>query len=401
MNEMNQTTEQMAENRTNQLSKILWWFSTTIPESIEDCISDRNRAKIIGLGVIFTWIYATIAWMYFWSINVLNPILYVPLGLFIGFGILTIDRMLIASISKYKKSFIAIGFRVLLAFFLGAFIAQPLILWMFHQDIDTEISIVQDGKVLEKRQELEAVYKTEKTNLNSRRDEILAEKDSKYKAVENAENEFLKEIDGTGGSMRYGIAGVAARKEAALQRTQQEYNGFETENREELAGINNRITEINNKIIQDTENYRENNMTTGFLIRVEALQSLFDKDSTGALKKRYFLILFILILFELIPIISKLYLPTGSYDEKVRLRDEIEIELAVSNKDRELEIKHLHNNLVKTEDSELIKRLFADSTNKRIDRVQSDINKWRASENGSFDELCSKVKAEVLASLEK
>lgn len=401
MNEMNQVKKLKTENIGNQLSRILWWFSTAIPESIEDCISDRNRAKIIGLGVIFTWIYATIAWMYFWSINVLNPILYVPLGLFIGFGILTIDRMLIASINKYKKSFIAIGFRVLLAFFLGAFIAQPLILWMFHQDIDTEISIVQDGKVLEKRQELEAVYNTEKTNLNSRRDEILAEKELKYKAIENAENEFLKEIDGTGGSMRYGIAGVAARKEAALQRAQQEYNGFETENREELAGINSRISEINDKIIQETENYRENNMTTGFLIRVEALQSLFDKDSTGALKKRYLLILLILILFELIPIISKLYLPTGSYDEKVKLRDEIEIELAVSNKDRELEIKHLHNDLVKTEDSELIKRLFTDSTNKRIDRVQSDINKWRSSENGSFDELCSKVKAEVLASLEK
>jgi len=401
MNELNKAKTNSPQNISNQISRVLWWFSAAIPETIEDCVSDSNRAKIIGLGVIFTWIYATIAWIYFWSINVPNPLLYIPLGLFIGFGILTIDRMLIASISKYRKSFIAIGFRVLLAFFLGAFIAQPLILWMFQQDIDTEISIVQDAKVMEKKQELEGIYTSERESLNTRREAILAEKTQKYKAIENAEAEFLKEIDGTGGSKRYGIAGVAARKEAALQRAQQEYSRFETENGETLTGIESRLAEINTKINQETDNYRENNMTTGFLIRVEALQSLFDKDTTGALKKRYFLILFILILFELIPIISKLYLSTGSYDEKVKIRDEIEIEMAVSNKDRELELKHLHNDLVKTEDSELIKKLYTDSTEQRLDRIQTDLNKWRANENGSFDELSSKVKAEVLARLEK
>ncbi len=400
MNELNQKRTEKDQNLNNQISRILWWFSTAIPETIEDCVSDRNRAKIIGLGVIFTWIYATIAWMYFWSINVPNPILYIPLGLFIGFGILTIDRMLIASISKYKKSFIAIGFRVLLAFFLGAFIAQPLILWMFQQDINTEISIVQDAKVMEKKQELEGIYLSERESLNTRRDEILLEKTQKYQAVEKAEGEFLKEIDGTGGSMRYGIAGVAARKEAALKRAQEEYTRFETENGETLLGIESRLSEVDNNINADINNYRLNNMTSGFLIRVEALQSLFDKDNTGALKKRYFLILFILILFELIPIISKLYLSTGSYDEKVKIRDEIEIEMAVSNKERELELKHLNNDLVKTEDSELLKRLYTGSTDQRMDRVQSDIDKWRANENGSFDELCSKVKAEVLSSLD-
>ncbi len=400
MNELNQKRTEKDQNLNNQISRILWWFSTAIPETIEDCVSDRNRAKIIGLGVIFTWIYATIAWMYFWSINVPNPILYIPLGLFIGFGILTIDRMLIASISKYKKSFIAIGFRVLLAFFLGAFIAQPLILWMFQQDINTEISIVQDAKVMEKKQELEGIYLSERESLNTRRDEILLEKTQKYQAVEKAEGEFLKEIDGTGGSMRYGIAGVAARKEAALKRAQEENTRFETENGVTLLGIESRLSAIDNEINADINNYRQNNMTSGFLIRVEALQSLFDKDNTGALKKRYFLILFILILFELIPIISKLYLSTGSYDEKVKIRDEIEIEMAVSNKERELELKHLNNDLVKTEDSELLKRLYTGSTDQRMDRVQSDIDKWRANENGSFDELCSKVKAEVLSSLD-
>ncbi|MDX2445549.1 MAG: DUF4407 domain-containing protein [Bacteroidales bacterium] len=400
MNELNQKRTEKDQNLNNQISRILWWFSTAIPETIEDCVSDRNRAKIIGLGVIFTWIYATIAWMYFWSINVPNPILYIPLGLFIGFGILTIDRMLIASISKYKKSFIAIGFRVLLAFFLGAFIAQPLILWMFQQDINTEISIVQDAKVMEKKQELEGIYLSERESLDTRRDEILLEKTQKYQAVEKAEGEFLKEIDGTGGSMRYGIAGVAARKEAALKRAQEENTRFETENGVTLLGIESRLSAIDNEINADINNYRQNNMTSGFLIRVEALQSLFDKDTTGALKKRYFLILFILILFELIPIISKLYLSTGSYDEKVKIRDEIEIEMAVSNKERELELKHLNNDLVKTEDSELLKRLYTGSTDQRMDRVQSDIDKWRANENGSFDELCSKVKAEVLSSFD-
>jgi len=198
MNKQGNGMTQKGNYEPNQLSKILWWFSTVIPETINDCTTDRHRAKIIGTGVIFTWLYATIAWIYFWSINVTNPYIYVALGIFIGYGILTIDRMLIASINRRKKNFVAILFRVLLAILLGAFIAQPIILWMFEKDINSEVSVLQDKKTSEKRGELESIYSSEKIDLLGRQDKILNEKAIKYAAVESAEKAFLEEIDGTG-----------------------------------------------------------------------------------------------------------------------------------------------------------------------------------------------------------
>jgi len=321
----------------NLQTKILWWFSTTIPDIIHDCTSDRHRAKIIGSGVIFTWLYATIAWIYFWAINISNPLIYIPLGIFIGYGILTIDRMLIASISKHKNNFIAIAFRVLLAILLGAFIAQPIILWMFEKDINTEVSILHDKKIREKGNEVTKIYQLEKAELKTQDAEIIAEKNKKYNAIENAETEFLAEIDGTGGSGKYGIAGIAKQKEIALNRATKEYEKLEGNTNHTLQLIDLRLREIDSLIIMRTKEFENTELSDGFLIRIEALKSLFNKDETGALKERYYLILIILILFELIPIISKLYLPTGSYDEKVLIRDEVELKIAHFNKYKELE----------------------------------------------------------------
>lgn len=379
------------------LTKILWWFSTVIPESINDCTTDRHRAKIIGSGVIFTWLYASLAWVYFWSMNIDNPLLYVPLGIFIGYGILTIDRMLIASISKNKKNFVAILFRVLLALLLGAFIAQPIILWMFEKDINSEVSILQDKKTNEKKVELENVYSLEKTDLIAKKEAILKEKAIKYEALQSAEKSFLQEIDGTGGSKKYGIAGIAAQKEKAFKRAEQAYNTFDEENKLALSNIDTRLADIDANITKDTEDFKSTKVASGFLIRIEALQSLFDKDESNALLKRYTLILIILVLFELIPIISKLYLPTGSYDDKVKIRDEVELEIAYANREKEMELKHLYNSLAQEGDEAIIRELYATMESAKKQRIDDLAQEWRMNKQMTFDDLWKRVKIEVLS----
>lgn len=395
MNTSNELSRSKNRN-PDQGSKILWWFSTAIPESIQHSESDRYRAKIIGLGVMFTWIYASIAWIYLWSTTIGSPLVYISLGLFIGFGILTIDRMLIASISKYRKNFIAIALRVLLALFLGAFIAQPLILWMFNQDIDTEIAILQEDKVREKQSKLEDLYLADKAYIGLRLSEIADEKNRASEAIQVAEREFLAEIDGTGGSMRYGIAGVAARKEAALNRAKSEYNQNLGAWTSESDSLSTRLTDINSTINKQLAGFREKDLNSGFLIRVEALMSLFEKDSTGALKKRYYLILMILVIFELIPIISKLFLQTGSYDDRVKIRDEMEIEIAASGGKHEYELKQQYNRLARDADMELLEILFSEIKEQRISRINGNVKKWEKEQIATFDQLWEKVKSDIL-----
>ncbi|MEM9051511.1 MAG: DUF4407 domain-containing protein [Bacteroidota bacterium] len=400
MKEQNRRLSPKRDHESNQQSEVLWWFSTAIPEVIKDCTSDRNRAKIIGAGVLFTWLYATVAWIYFWSISITSPFIYISLGIFIGFGILTIDRMLISSMGKGRKNLVAIGFRVILAMFLGAFIAQPIILWMFEKDINSEVAIIHDQKTQEKRAELEALFSSETKLLNDQKTDISNETTALYQEVQQAESEYLKEIDGTGGSGNYGIAGIAREKKRALDRAQSRYDQFVAETAADVQRIDTRLNEITERINEETDLFKERDLDTGFLIRIEALQSLFDKDETGALAERYYLILIILVLFELIPIISKLYLPTGSYDEKVRLRDQIEIELAKSNTEKELSLKELYNQKAKEEDSELINNLFANISVTRKAKVEEIVKSWRASSDVSFDELWHEIKEELLSKQE-
>jgi len=383
-----------------KFTKLLWWFSTAIPELIQECKSDKNRAKIIGAGVAFTWLYATVAWIYFWSINISSIWIAIPLGILIGFGILSIDRMLIASISKKKKSWIAISFRVLLALLLGAFIAQPILLWMFDKDIKQEIAIVQDIKVQEKRIELQRVYNTEKIELQNRQQALLDQKSSKYTALELAEKEYIKEIDGTGGSGKYGIAGIAKEKEKAYHRAEEAYKAISQSQEKESTQINNRLLATDSIINAETESFRQNKLSEGFLIRVGALQSLFEKDEHFALQKRYYLILIILVFFELIPIISKLYLPTGSYDERVILQDELELKLAQASQESLLHY-HLSVTELSTAKDQQTAQLLMELTDLQKAEIIEDLGEqWKLNPQLSFEQFWSMAQLKLMRNKE-
>src|SRR5690349_22660223 len=87
-----------------QTDELLWWLATAEKELIHDCVVDRNRYRIVGLSVLATWLFATLAWTYFFSTAVDSLFMYVPLGIFMGFIILTIDRTLIKGINKSNKN---------------------------------------------------------------------------------------------------------------------------------------------------------------------------------------------------------------------------------------------------------------------------------------------------------
>ena len=81
-------------------TEFLWWLSTAEKEILIDAEIDRNRYKIIGMSVLATWLFATLAWAYFFSIVVSSFTISIFLGFFMGFIILTIDRTLIKGINS-------------------------------------------------------------------------------------------------------------------------------------------------------------------------------------------------------------------------------------------------------------------------------------------------------------
>src|SRR6185436_4617158 len=108
--------------------------------------------------------------------------------------------------------------------------------------------------------------------------------------------------------------------------------------------IENSLKEIDGKAKAEQQLYAQN-FNDGFLTQIEGLNNLIKENS--ALQTRYYLLVAILLLIELMPVIAKTLLPAGTYDEKVKLREEMEKEIAHSNINKEQELKELYNTLAK------------------------------------------------------
>ncbi len=136
----------------------------------------------------------------------------------------------------------------------------------------------------------------------------------------------------------------------------------------------------------------------GFLTRIEALNNLI-KNNT-ALQFRYYLLVIILMLIELMPVIAKTLLPSGSYDEKVRLREEMEKEIAYSNMRKEQELKEMYNAMAKTNDEETITAFFSITKEDKSEKMKAFSQRWRDEKQETFDGLWNKMKKEILSKQE-
>jgi hypothetical protein len=102
-------------------------------------------------------------------------------------------------------------------------------------------------------------------------------------------------------------------------------------------------------------------------------------------------------LVELMPVIAKILLPSGSYDEKVRLREEMEIEIANNNKRREQELKELYNQMAFDSDSEVITAFLAVTKEDRHEKIKAFRKKWKEEDHQTFDGLWERMKKELLS----
>lgn len=377
--------------------KFLWWLSTAESELLKDCVVDRNRYRIIGTTVLGTWAFATLAWTYFWTTITPNYIVSFLLGLFMGFIILTIDRALIKGINKFNKRKAApLILRSVLAITLGTFMAQPAVLYMFDKEIQLQASLDNEKRKRVKQLEMDSLYNPQKNALQAEKQVYTNQLDTKYAEVVAARQAFVQEIDGTGGSGKIGIHNIARAKRLEYEKLDEEYKKLTAELQPKVAGLDSSIASINAIVKKENDTYLSL-LNNGFLTRIEALNNLV--KSNTALQWRYFLIVIILMLIELMPVLAKTLLPSGTYDEKVRLREEMELEVASNNQLKEKDLKELYNQLAKENDENFLRHFFATTKDEREQQMKEKLEKWSAS-NESFDGFWEKVKKEILTKQE-
>jgi len=382
----------------SQFTEFLWWLSTAEREILIDSVIDRNRYRIIGMTVLATWVFASLSWIYFFSTIVDSMMLAIAIGKFMGFIILTIDRALIKGITKFnKKKFTPLLFRGLLALTIGTFMAQPAVLYMFDKEIKLQTSLDNEKKKQQKRQELDLLFKNQKAELTQQKELIKKELSDKYDAVTKARDNFLAESDGSGGTGKIGLKDIAIAKRNEYQKIDAEYQALLKTDQPKLDSTEAALKNLESNIKTATTDF-EKYLNNGFLTSVEALNNILKNNS--ALQFRYYLIIFILMLIELMPVIAKTMLPSGSYDEKVMLREEMEIDMAHINIRKEQQLKELYNQMAFDNDSEAIRSFFSLTKEDRNEKMKAFSKKWKEEDLQTFDGLWERMKKEILTKQE-
>jgi phosphate/sulfate permease len=386
------------ENYTpSGFTRFLWWLATAEEELLKECTVDRNRYSIIGMTVMGTWLFATLAWTYFFSTVVDSIFISALLGIFMGGIVLGIDRALIKGIDKYnKQKFWPFIFRGLLALTIGLFMAQPALLYLFNKEVQLQISLDNEQKKRDKREQQDTLYGAQKKELEIRKSTLQQQLNVKYSEVSVARDNFIAETDGTGGTKKVGVAAVAAAKKKEYEKLDQEYQQLNATLQPQLRSVDSSLTVIESSI-QHEQRLFDQLMNNGFLTRIEALSNLIKNND--ALKYRYYLLVIILLLIELMPVIAKTLLPAGVYDEKVRLRQRLENDIANSNHTKEHELKELYNQLAFEHDGELIRNFFESSQDERKQKVADELKQWKES-GDSFDKFWSRIKKDLLTKQE-
>lgn len=384
--------------RPSFFTRFLWWLATAEEELIRECTVDRNRYAIIGFTVLTTWLFATAAWTYFFSTAIDAPVAYIALGLFMGFVILCIDRALIKGIHRRNRNRIApYLFRGLLAMTIGFFMAQPAILYLFDKEIRVQVSIDQEALKRKKRAELDSLYGARKQALLAEQARIRTDLDASLQGVNEAMENYLREADGTGGTGKVGIERIALAKKAEYEKLDLAHRQRAERDQAALDSIRNTLAEIETGIRAEETLFR-NQLNAGFLTRIEALQHLLDGHE--ALRYRYYLLVALLVLIELMPVIVKGLLPSGAYEEKASLRETLEKEMAYENIQREKALKTMYNSLAQESDQEVLRAFFEESMKDRRGKMNDLSAKFRNDARETFDQMWERIKHGILSKQE-
>ena len=394
MIEKNYAPKPMPIYEPSGFTKFLWWLSTAEKELLIEAVVDRNRHKIIGMTVLATWTFATLAWTYFFSTVAAIIWFAMPLGFFMGFIILTIDRALIKGINKFStRKLWPLLFRGLLAVTIGVFMAQPALLYLFNKEIKLQTSLDNEKRKKAKSLELNSLFKSKKETLLADKENLNKEAATKYADIIKAKDNFLAETDGSGGSGKVGIKTVAMAKKTAYQKLDTAYQSLISTQLPAKNSIDIELKNIEETIKKEEADFAKY-FNDGFLTQSEALNNLIENNR--ALQFRYYLLVMILLLIELMPVIAKTILPSGTYDEQAMLQENMEKEIAQTSINKTKQLKEFYNDLAYQNDVEIMTAFFDLTKKDRINKIKENSQTWSEGNGGTFDDLATNMKRTLL-----
>jgi hypothetical protein len=392
--------------RTN----FLWWCAGVVPETLEMYPSERAKYEGIGGAVLTTGVLAFLSGSY----AVYTTLASGPYALLTsaGFGILwaiaifNLDRYIVASLRKptepgtrwrrrFTQTWLPAIPRLGLAALIGITLSRPIELRLFHNAIQSQAEINRDQAVAAKRASL-----TDSSRLN----QVNAELSAISAQIANAENrtktledDFRKEADGTGGSLRYGYSEVARVKEAAAQQSRRELADLRASVQGQVDRLQSEKNNTTAQINAEVDAFRAG-LGSDFLTRMRALADL--SANSPAVWWISTFVMLLIIAVEITPVLVKLLSPVGPYDVKLDAMNSTENHEAVLKRDTTMRVASHHYERTERAELQANDHLFDIQAALVPEALDSKAEQWKkARATGSaltMEQWLAQVRSDVL-----
>ena len=365
--------------KINFFSRFLLGCSGVSIEIIEKCPRfEITKYSSIGLTICFTAILAFISSFFAFSLIFENTYLIISASILWAAIIFNLDRYIISSMrisrSKVSESVKAIP-RLIIAILIAIIISKPLEIQIFKKEIEAYLTQqkLEQVKNVEKKYSADlALLSVEKKTTENRYNSLLSYREKYYE-------EFKCECDGTCGTGKKGRGIECFSKKEKYESFMEELE-IEKSRRDSILGY---LAQRELKLLRSIDNDKKTiaaAINTGLIDQIRALNNV-DKLSS-------LFIIFIFIMIETAPILTKLLSSKGPYDNLIleyerqfeinylKALDDFDHERLKNQKLKEMSTRYE----IKSKEAQ-IQNIVKDETLKRYERIRNQLEDKIAGNN--------------------
>lgn len=380
---INNNLNNQSATETSSIQHIIWWFAGANIALLEQCRSEWHKFTAIGIFVLIVALLATVSGTFFLTESLGVPIYFAVFGgIFWGFVIMSVDRVMLAFFHKGKGEWKRAVPRILLSFFISLVINDPLLLKFFEGEIDAKLHDVKSVKLQSVRSGSDKQNRKNQLigEIQPLKDRLQKLQQIKDDAEQEKEKERggVKSVNTTGRSGEGSIYKIKSQIfDAAKANLEREKPELETQINAKTIELQKIEDEINKEVGSTDE---VESRASGILNRQKALWAILRENPETAFI--YLPLFFLLLGMETLPITQKLWSRKGKYDF---LMDK-EIEFA--EEEANVLYARLRENVMRERNSdEAVANRVADSI----------INGTLIVENSDEQELAKRIHLEIIS----
>ena len=384
-------------------SNFLWWCAGAHQKLLKQFPSEHSKYSGLGAVLLATFVLATLSAGYAIYTVFGNWLWTIGFAIIWGLIIFNFDRFLVSTMRKYgvsrrKQIMMAIP-RIVLALLIGVVIARPLEMKIFEKEINVKMTENLHKKIQLNDSLLAMEYKNQLANAETERQRLLGRKLAIEDTLHNLQTAYLREADGTGGSMQRGIENITRLKQDAFNNSRNQFAPELLTLEQDMKSQESILATAKASMEDKRKQFEASAMANmGFLERNKALADLSNEEASVFWAS--WLISLLIILIEIGPVLSKLMMPLGPYDIALA-KEEL---LGMANEEGEIrkdKVERFERRKVYHEkQKEMSDQLAEKLTQLQQKNIDKELDKWERGEwkpedhRASMDEVMRKIKSQ-------